>query len=101
MQSPSATENSNKTEAEQLRLRIRELEDQLSRVNIKSHTSHGTVVSSSIETTSSRLGGTFHVQCDTPTGGKGPMIARSMTHKTRMFGQSHWCVTGVLLVREL
>ncbi|KAJ3497748.1 hypothetical protein NLG97_g1670 [Lecanicillium saksenae] len=66
-----------------------------------SSSSANATVSSSIETTSSQLGGVFHVQCETPIGNKGPVIARSMMHKTRMFGQSHWCVTGVLLIRDI
>ncbi|OAA38462.1 Transcription factor [Beauveria brongniartii RCEF 3172] len=57
--------------------------------------------SSSIETTTSKLGGVFHVQCENSIGNGGPIIARSMMHKTRMFGQSHWCVTGVLLIRDI
>ncbi|OAQ96880.1 hypothetical protein LLEC1_04350 [Akanthomyces lecanii] len=100
--SPVPKQLSHENEAKRLRLRIRELEDQLSRVSIESSSSSPlTTVSSSIETTTSKLGGVFHVQCDTPIGNGGPMIARSMMHKTRMFGQSHWCVTGVLLIRDI
>ncbi|EJP63252.1 C6 transcription factor, putative [Beauveria bassiana ARSEF 2860] len=88
--------------AKRLRLRIRELEDQQSRVSIESSTSSPlATASSSIETTSSKLGGVFHVQCENPIGNGGPIVARSMMHKTRMFGQSHWCVTGVLLIRDI
>lgn len=98
-QSSPTSRSSQENEAKRLRLRIRELEDQLSRVSMESSSSspHATI-SSSIETTTSKLGGVFHVQCDTPIDNGGPMIARSMMHKTRMFGQSHWCVTAVLLV---
>ncbi|KAM3562232.1 hypothetical protein MY1884_001932 [Beauveria asiatica] len=89
-------------EAKRLRLRIRELEDQLSRVNMESSSSSPlATTSSSIETTASKLGGVFHVQCENSLGNGGPIIARSMMHKTRMFGQSHWCVTGVLLIRDI
>ncbi|OAA55201.1 Transcription factor [Cordyceps fumosorosea ARSEF 2679] len=49
----------------------------------------------------SRLGGVFHLQCETPVGNGGPVIPRSMMHKTRMFGQSHWCVTTTLLIRDI
>lgn len=101
-QSSQLSKSSHEDEAKRLRSRIRELEDQLSRVSIESSSSSPlATVSSSIETTTSKLGGVFHVQCDTPIGNGGPMIARSMMHKTRMFGQSHWCVTAVLLVSSL
>ncbi|TQV90932.1 C6 transcription factor [Cordyceps javanica] len=101
-QSPPEAAYSHESEAKRLRLRIRELEDQLSRVSMESSGSSPLAsVSSSIETTTSKLGGVFHVQCDTPIGNGGPVIARSMMHKTRMFGQSHWCVTGVLLIRDI
>ncbi|KAJ6779290.1 hypothetical protein PWT90_07905 [Aphanocladium album] len=100
--SPTTTGSSQENEAKRLRLRIRELEDQLARVSLESSSSSAyATVSSSIETTTSQLGGVFHVQCETPIGNKGPVIARSMMHKTRMFGQSHWCVTAVLLIRDI
>ncbi|PQK14548.1 hypothetical protein BB8028_0005g00790 [Beauveria bassiana] len=104
--SPKSTQStpdsgiSHETEAKRLRLRIRELEDQLSRVSIESSTSSPlATTSSSIETT--KLGDVFHVQSENPIGNGGPIIARSMMHKTRMFGQSHWCVTGVLLNHDI
>ncbi|ATY62601.1 C6 transcription [Cordyceps militaris] len=101
-QSPTDAGHAHEDEATRLRLRIRELEDQLSRVSMEgSSASPLTTVSSSIETSSSQLGGVFHVQCETPMGNEGPVIARSMMHKTRLFGQTHWCVTGVLLIRDI
>ena len=50
-------------------------------------------------TTSTRLGGTFHVHNDSTECGTGYEggIPRSVTHKTRVFGQSHW-INGIVLV---
>ncbi|CZR50256.1 uncharacterized protein PAC_00128 [Phialocephala subalpina] len=45
---------------------------------------------SSVETTTSRLGGTFHVHRESHRPGQPAAITRSVTHKTRSFGQSHW-----------
>lgn len=50
-------------------------------------------------TTSTKLGGTFHVHNESSECGTGPVggIPRSVTHKTRVFGQSHW-INGIVLV---
>ena len=45
----------------------------------------------SIQTITSRLGGTIHVHYDAA-------IARSMSHKTRTFGQSSWVVSAIHMV---
>ncbi|KFY84537.1 hypothetical protein V500_09222 [Pseudogymnoascus sp. VKM F-4518 (FW-2643)] len=49
-------------------------------------------------TTSTKLGGTFHVHNESSECGTGPVggIPRSVTHKTRVFGQSHW-INGIVL----
>lgn len=50
-------------------------------------------------TTSTRVGGTFHVHNESSECGTGRDggIPRSVTHKTRVFGQSHW-INGIVLV---
>lgn len=51
-----------------------------------------------IQKLSTSLSGTFHVNCETGSLAQPQTIARSVAHKTRLFGQSHWAVNGVLLV---
>lgn len=45
-------------------------------------------------TTTSRLGGSFHFHLDAPS----TVISRGVTHKARLFGQSHW-INTISLVR--
>jgi hypothetical protein len=82
-----------------LKFRVRQLEDELSKHTLKSVQSPTTTPRSDIQTTTSRLGGTFHVHCESDSSGQPLSIARSITHKSRLFGQSHWEVNGILLVR--
>lgn len=92
--------------------RIRELESKLAKASIKEtpvqrppvelapalldpfQTQKETMV-----TTSTKLGGTFHVHNESSECGIGRDggIPRSVTHKTRVFGQSHW-INGIVLV---
>jgi hypothetical protein len=82
-----------------LKLRVRQLEYQLSKANIIPIPSRASTPNSTItETTNSRLGGTFHVHCESTPSDQPQVIARSLTHKTRLLGQSHWEVNSVLLV---
>ncbi|USP81341.1 hypothetical protein yc1106_08615 [Curvularia clavata] len=88
-------------ESLRLKLRIRDLEEQLSKLtstpaNTSSETPHW-----NIQTLNSTISGTFHVHCEGSSLGQQQSIARSVTHKTRLFGQSHWAVNGVLLIRDV
>lgn len=69
--------------------RIRQLEEQLSKAS-KITQSLVSTPNSNIETTTSSLGGTFHLHRENRTLGQPEAITRSVSHKTRMFGQSHW-----------
>ncbi|KAJ5110451.1 hypothetical protein N7532_000986 [Penicillium argentinense] len=76
-------------ETESLRSRISELEQQLSASRQQS------VVNTpsphyNISTTTSHIAGTFHVHQESATAGQPPAISRTIMHKTRVFGQSHW-----------
>lgn len=56
------------------------------------------------ETTAAGLGGTFYVHYDqeTETDGRPPQrIPRGVSHKTRLFGQSHWVSPTLALVSRL
>ncbi|KAJ2960477.1 hypothetical protein NQ176_g11049 [Zarea fungicola] len=101
--SPQGTDASHESEGNHLRQRIRELEEQLSKVNLKytGDGDHLSVCTTSLETATSKIGGVFHLMCDTPMAGTGPGIARTLMHKSRMFGQSHWCVATVIMIRDV
>lgn len=49
---------------------------------------------------SSLFAGTFHVYSDNIQDKLSQAIPRTMAHKTRFFGQSHWAVSSVGLVRS-
>jgi hypothetical protein len=89
----TVTSQTSVQEVESLRNRIRELEEQLSKASHATQPSVSTP-DSNIETTSSRLSGIFHIHREA-----GQLKTRSVTHKRRLFGQSHWCNT-VILVRN-
>ncbi|KAI1381309.1 putative C6 transcription factor [Hypoxylon crocopeplum] len=83
-----------------LKSRIRQLEEQLSKANLSPSQSSVPGSISSIETISSHISGTFHVHHDDHLAGQPEAMYRSVTHKTRMFGKSHW-ITGLALAREI
>ncbi|KAI1388513.1 putative C6 transcription factor [Hypoxylon trugodes] len=86
-------------DVESLNHRIRQLEEQLSKATKTSSQSPASTTESNIETITSRIGGTFHIHHEDGFG-QPQAIPRSITHKTRLFGQSHW-VTGFPLVRDV
>ncbi|KAI2611671.1 putative C6 transcription factor [Hypoxylon fragiforme] len=94
------------SEIEALKRRIRCLEEQLSSHAAASQSSSTTrtsalwkcsPTSNNIETISSRISGTFYIHHE---GRQSPAISRSVTHKNRIFGQSHW-VNGFSLMRDI
>jgi hypothetical protein len=94
-------------ELESMRVRIQQLEDQLSRATLKTH--HTPVPAldprlesnieseNAIKTTTSTMGGTFYVRQESRMVGRSQAISRTVLHKTRLFGQSHW-VNGLAFV---
>ncbi|KAK3381478.1 hypothetical protein B0H63DRAFT_475812 [Podospora didyma] len=70
--------------------RIKQLEDQLSKV---APTSAPSPNPNGIETTTSRIGGIIHVHREQG-------ISRSISHKKRLFGQSHWINAVVSLSHD-
>ncbi|KAF3071175.1 hypothetical protein GL218_00223 [Daldinia childiae] len=82
-----------------LKNKIKQLEERLSQSNETSQSPIQTP-GSNIEAISSRIGGTFYVHHEDPLAGQPQNISRSVTHKSRMFGQSHW-ITGMALVRDI
>ncbi|UNI15444.1 hypothetical protein JDV02_001978 [Purpureocillium takamizusanense] len=53
-----------------------------------------------IQTTSTHIGGTFHIEVDERLASKARGSSRNIIHKTRVFGQSHW-VNGVSMVLQI
>lgn len=98
---PTSLQLSSSTDSQslELRLRIRQLEEQLSKKTTPEHYHSPTsITTSNIQKLSTNLGGTFHVHCESSSSGQSQTIARSVAHKTRLFGQSHWAVNAILLV---
>lgn len=95
---PIATPSSQAStyEMETLRSRIRLLEGQVSHNTSGPAQSLISAPASNTETSSSQLGGTFHIHSQLQPDGA-IRLPRVISHKTRMFGQSHF-VTGLPLV---
>ncbi|KAI1454795.1 putative C6 transcription factor [Annulohypoxylon moriforme] len=87
-------------EVESLKSRIKQLEEQLSKTNLTPSRSSASIPDSNIEAIDSRISGTFYIHHEDNLSGQPPAISRSVTHKTRVFGQSHW-ITGFSLVRDI
>ncbi|KAI1139855.1 putative C6 transcription factor [Hypoxylon sp. FL0543] len=96
---PAADKQSSQ-EIESLRSQIRQLEEQLAKATRTSSRPTASTSDSNIEAVSSRISGTFYVQHEDRSTGESQAIPRCVTHKTRVFGQSHW-ITGFALVRNL
>ena len=92
----STTPHSDLPELEALKSKVRLLEEQLTKSGTTSLTTQVSTPASNLETTSTQLGGTFHVHAQSQFGGA-MVIPRAISHKTRLFGQSHF-VTGLPLV---
>ena len=87
-----------------MRDRIRQLEEQLSRSSLTtdytpvlSKTFNSPKTGDDIETSTSTMGGTFYVRQESRLVGHAHAISRTVLHKTRLFGQSHW-VNGLAFV---
>ncbi|KAM7192391.1 putative C6 transcription factor [Naviculisporaceae sp. PSN 640] len=92
--SPSSTRDA---DLESLRNQVRQLEEQLQHQG-RSNNSQVEPLNQSIETTTSELAGTFHVQHESRPNDQ-PSRAR-LVHKARVFGQSHWS-NGVIQFRDI
>ncbi|RHZ66344.1 fungal specific transcription factor domain-containing protein [Aspergillus thermomutatus] len=83
--------------------RIQQLENQLSQANARPiiQPSHDSAPESDVETMSSRLSGTFHIHRKRGASGQPEPIPHNVSLKTRLFGQSHWTVSGIYLIRDI
>ncbi|OJJ49326.1 hypothetical protein ASPZODRAFT_59935 [Penicilliopsis zonata CBS 506.65] len=85
----TATSQPSAQDAESMKNRIRQLEDQLAQVLSHGSTqSPASVSNSNIDTMASELYGTFHIQRE--SRGQPHAIISGVAHKTRLFGRSHW-----------
>lgn len=83
-----------------LKSRIQHLEYELSKYTTKSREASRVSPYLNIMTINSRIGGRpLHIHCE-GVAGQPQAIARSVTHKSRLFGQSHWEVNCSLMVRN-
>lgn len=84
--------------------KIRHLEQQLFKATPKGgHTTTVATPATDIETTSSKFAGTFHVHGSNTAStlfGRSALMSRSISHKTRLLGQSHWMNGAVPIVSD-
>lgn len=82
--------------------RIQHLEQQLYKAtSTPAHPAKVVTPASDIETTSSKFAGTFHVHGSNTAStlfGRSALMSRSISHKTRLLGQSHWMNGAVPIV---
>lgn len=87
-------------ELETMRARISELEDRLARVDSSVGSPYSTTTSTSVSKSSVRtvscFASTVNVLQEIRTPG-GAAISRGIAHKNRLFGQSHWMNTFVIV----
>ncbi|KAI1015418.1 hypothetical protein LB504_011135 [Fusarium proliferatum] len=96
---PTPVSQSSVQELDMLRSRVRQLESQLSSATATPSQSHVSTPASTLETSTSRLGGTFHLHSQRQH--VGPLATpRAISHKSRFFGQSHF-VCGLPLLRDI
>ncbi|KAL3456762.1 hypothetical protein BJX64DRAFT_296384 [Aspergillus heterothallicus] len=95
MPTPSSEQSVQDAENARLRARVRELEWQLesaSRARTTPAAASDAGNFSGVETTTTRLGGTFQLHYRKDERGQHQPVVQSVSVKTRMFGQSHWGV---------
>lgn len=98
---PSSHISSQDTQLIELRHRIRQLEEKLLETTPPTQASAASTATPSIQKLSSSLSGTFHVLLENGSLGQPQTIARSVSHKTRLFGQSHWAVNSILMIPDI
>lgn len=82
-----------------MRIRIRQLEEQVYKGSPGSTKTSSTTPNTNIETTATKLSDTFHVhRSDSGVFGQRALVSRSISHKTRLFGQSHWINSSISIV---
>jgi hypothetical protein len=92
---------------ESMRLRIQELEERLSQVSTPTSSAPSVTSNSNLnlpwrsrDQVTSTLGGTFDVVQESRLFGQAQAVVRSVAHKNRVFGQSHW-ISSFTLFRDI
>ncbi|KUI61575.1 hypothetical protein VP1G_08719 [Cytospora mali] len=100
VESQAAGSSSKPVEA--MKSRIRRLEEQLYKASSSSTHISSETPSTDIETTATKMSEAFHVhRGNNRLSGQAALISRSISHKTRLFGQSHWVNSILPLIRDL
>lgn len=81
-------------ELESLKQKVKELEKQLARATKDSHESPKSQCNND---TAMYMDRTFHFRVESRLFGGGEVFNRSIMHKTRLFGQSHWMNVAVMV----
>ncbi|KAL4866956.1 hypothetical protein BDV12DRAFT_187052 [Aspergillus spectabilis] len=99
--SSSRTSLASVSEVESLKTKIRRLEEQLSSVTQSQSPPLPANGSSSIETSTSQIAGTFHINHESRLDANCHVVTRSVVmHKSRLFGSSHWA-QGASMFRDV
>ncbi|KAL4973647.1 hypothetical protein BDW66DRAFT_161894 [Aspergillus desertorum] len=99
--SSSRTSHASASEVESMKNRIRQLEEQLSRVTEPGRSRPQSFPNSRIETSTSQIAGTFHINHERRLLQDSQFVSRNLViHKSRLFGSSHWA-QGASLFRDV
>lgn len=94
---PTPASNSSGRDVDILKAKIKHLEDQLSAATQRASSSIPSTPRWDSMTDASQIAGGFHVRREAPLAGLEPTVSRTIMHKTRVVGQSHWML-GVGMV---
>ncbi|KAL5051286.1 hypothetical protein BDW71DRAFT_51493 [Aspergillus fruticulosus] len=98
--SSSRTSHASVSEVESMKSRIRQLEEQLSRVTEPARSPPRPSPSSRIETSTSQIAGTFHINHERRLHDSQFVSRNLVIHKSRLFGSSHWA-QGASMFRDV
>ncbi|KAL4865220.1 hypothetical protein BDV12DRAFT_200342 [Aspergillus spectabilis] len=98
---PISVQSAQDAETTRLKLYIRQLESHLANSIPKPIAPSTSAPLPDVETTSSSLGGTFHVHYKRGGLGSPEPIVQSVSTKTRLLGQSHWAASVVNIIPNI
>ncbi|KAL4899859.1 hypothetical protein BDW74DRAFT_188880 [Aspergillus multicolor] len=99
--SSSRASHASVSEVDSMKSRIRQLEEQLAKVTEPTRPPPPPSQSSRIETSTSEIAGTFHINHESRMGNDSQCVSRSVViHKSRLFGSSHWA-QGASMFRDV
>ncbi|KAI1084576.1 hypothetical protein F5B20DRAFT_591586 [Whalleya microplaca] len=87
-------------DAEAIQGKAKQLEEDVPKAVPRPVRSHFSTPGSNVETTTSHLGGILFIHHEGNLEDQPQAIARSVTHKTRLFGQTHW-MNIVSLIQDI